>query len=172
MRPIKRLLLFASELGVLVFGVGFSFAVVVAPAIYFDSRENSFLLLVLLSGLVLTIVGFVAIRRKTRPWKIEYDAVGWALTQAERRVHPSRARYKRIAKRILVWVPSVIAAAVLFFFPASSHLIRPGSQYLAHYRVSVPWTFAVIPVPGVSSDNVVTAFTLIGSNGKFGLAPF
>jgi hypothetical protein len=30
MRPIKRLLLFASELGVLVFGVGFSFAVVVA----------------------------------------------------------------------------------------------------------------------------------------------
>jgi hypothetical protein len=172
MRHIKRLLILAGELSVLLFGVAFSLALVIVPAMYFDLRENGFLQLVLLFGLGLTILGFVTVRRKTRPWKIEYDAVDWALNQAERRLHPSRARYRRIGKRILVWVPSVTAAAVLFFFPAASHLIHPGSQYLGHYRVSIPWTLTVVSVPGVPAADFVTAFVSIGSNGKFVLTPF
>jgi hypothetical protein len=179
MRPIKRFLLFACEVGVLVLGFVSSLALSIALAIHFDSSEtpyagqrNSFGEAVLYSGWLLTIVGFVALRRKTRPWKIEYDAVGWALSKSERKLHPTFSRYKRVVSRILVWMPSVIATTVLLFLPIASHLIRPGSQYLTHYRVSIPWTLMVSPVPGVSSDSFVAAFTLIGSNGKLGLTPF
>src|ERR1022692_3482776 len=89
MRPIKRLLLFAIEAGVLVLGFVFSLALSIALAIRFDSRENpyagqrnSFGEAVLYSGWLLTIVGFVSLRRKTRPWKIEYDAVAFLGQQA------------------------------------------------------------------------------------------
>ena len=171
-RPAKRLLLFAGELGSLVLGLALSFAYYIAVANDCDNfAECPVASAVLDAGVVLTIVGFVLLRRRTRPWKLEYDAVGWALTQTERKQHPTRARYKRVVSRILVWTPSVIATTVLLFFPAASHLIRTGPQNLSHYRVSIPWTLAVIPVPGVSSGNFVAAFTLIGSTGKFGLTP-
>lgn len=168
MRPIKRLLVLAGELGVLVFGFGVSFALTA----YLDPTENSSVLAVFYAGLTLTVAGFVVIRRKTRPWKIEYDAVGWALAQTERKLHPTRSRCKQAVSRVLVWMPSAIATTVLLFFPAASHLIRPGLQCLTHYRVSIPWTLVVTPVPGVSSDSFVAAFTLIGSNGDFRLTPF
>src|ERR1017187_4594605 len=88
MRPIKRLLLFAIEAGVLVLGFVFSLALSIALAIHFDSSEpyagqrNSLGEAVLYSGWLLTIVGFVSLRRKTRPWKIEYDAVAFLGQQA------------------------------------------------------------------------------------------
>jgi hypothetical protein len=174
-RTTKRLLLFAGELGALVLGLALASAVASYIAVAndcYNSAECPVASAVLNAGVVLTIVGFVLLRRRTRPWKLEYDAVGWALAQTERKLHPTRTRYKRVVSRILVWTPSGIAATVLLFFPATSHLIRPGSQHLSHYRVSIPWTLVVIPAPGVSSDNFVTAFTLIGSSGKFGLTPF
>lgn len=174
-RPTKRLLLLAGEVGFLVLGLALAFAVGSYIAFAHDcynSVECPAASAALDAGVALTIVGLVLLRRRTRPWKIEYDAVGWALTQTERKLHPTRSKYKRIVSRILVSMPCVIAATVLLFFPAASHLIRPGSQYLAHYRVSIPWSLMVTAVPGVPSDNFVTAFTLIGSHGKFGLTPF
>jgi hypothetical protein len=175
LRLTKRLLLFASELGFLVLGFALAFAIASHIAVAndcYNSVECPTASAVIDAGVVLTIVGFVLLRRKTRSWKIEYDAVGWALAQSERKLHPTRSRYKRVASRVLVWIPSVIATTVLLFFPAASHLIRPGSQRLEHYRVSIPWTLVVTPVPGVPSDSFVAAFTLIGSNGAFGLTPF
>ncbi len=175
LRPTKRLLLFAGELGFLILGVALAFAIASLIAVANDCYNSGECLTasaVLDTGVVLTIVGFVLLRRKTRSWKIEYDAVGWALAQSERKLHPTRSRYKRVVGRVLVWMPSVIATTVLLFFPAASHLIRPGSHCLAHYRVSIPWTFVVFPVPGVPSHSFVTVFTLIGSNGAFGLTPF
>ncbi len=92
-------------------------------------------------GSSLTVVEFFLFRRRTRPWKIEYDAVAFELNRAERRLHPRRARYKRIIGRTLLWAPSAVAAFVLLFFPVVSHLVHPSSRYLLRYRIPIPWTF-------------------------------
>lgn len=125
-----------------------------------------------LAGLVLTVVAFCAIRRRSRPWKIEYDAIGWELTRAERKLHPNRARLKRLAIRILVWVPSLLAFVVLFFFPTASHLIRPGSQTLGPYRLYIPWTLAIMPMPGLPAHSSVMVWAIVDSRGGFGVTPF
>lgn len=173
MRPTKRLLLFAGELGSLVLGLALASAVasyiVVANDCY-NSAECPVASAVLDAGVVLTIVGFVLLRRRTRPWKLEYDAVGWALTQTERKLHPTRTKYKRITKRILVWVPSAIAAGVLFFLPVATHLVHPRRHFLKYYRVPIPWNVAVFSPPGAYS--YVLAFASSSRKGRFGVTPF
>jgi hypothetical protein len=130
---------FASEALLLLLGVVLSFAV----AVYFDSGWTFCV------GLLLTVVEFFRFRRRTRLWKIKYDAEGFEIGQAERRLHPSRARFRRIVGRTLLWVPSAIAAFVLFFFPVATHAFHPLSQYLTHYRIPIRWTFTVVPAPGI-----------------------
>lgn len=100
------------------------------------------------------------------------DPIGWARSRAERRLHPVRWKCRRIALHILVWIPSLAAGWVLFFFPIATHLVHPSSQYLQHYRVPIPWTFMIIPVPGPLEDT--SGYYVIGSRtgmGRFGLSP-
>jgi hypothetical protein len=161
-RPIKRLLVFAAEAGV--FTVAFVLSFTLADLL--DSGA-AFLL-----GLLLSIATFVVIRRRTRPWKIEYDAIGFALSRAERRTHPTRAKYKRGIGRILIWVPTFVAALVLFFFPVASHLRHPSSRYLPNYLVPVPWNFTVFSFLELSSKyGSVTALGRNSGAGRLGLTP-
>src|SRR5580693_8860807 len=95
MRPVKRLLILAGELGVVVFGLVLSFAI----ASYIAVADGCYSSVVcpaassaVILGSLLTIAGFVLLRRKTRPWKIQYDAVGWGLARVERKLHPTRAK--------------------------------------------------------------------------------
>ena len=101
MRPIKRFLVFAAELGVFLAGVVLSFVAVVAVG----WNGNPFTPSIFWLGLLITMAGFFVFRRKTWPWKIRYDAVGWELERAKRKLHPTRAQYKRTARRILIWLP-------------------------------------------------------------------
>lgn len=171
-RQIKRLTLLVSELGVLVVGffLSFTFAVFLAHNST-TSPENWLATVTFLGGLIASIVAFVLVRRKTRRWKFEYRVVSWMLSQSERKLHPTRSKYKRMAKRVLAWVPATIAAAVLLFFPVATHLVHPSSHYLRHYLVPIPWTFAVFPSPGgIAPYRIVVAF---GScMGQFGFARF
>jgi hypothetical protein len=172
-RRIKRVLLFASEVGVLVFG--FIGAVILAAAVadFLDSDGGVPTLLVFSAGLVLTMVAFVARRRATQPWKVEYDTPACARYLAQRKLHPKRSRYKRIAKQVVAWVPSLIAGAVLFYFPVATHIVHPGSQYLRHYRVPIPWTYAVLSPPEQIPEN--GAVIALGSSrgaGRFGMTLF
>jgi hypothetical protein len=174
LRPTKRLLLFASELGFLVLGLAIALAIASQIAFAnecYNSVECPVASAVLVAGVVLTIVGFVLLRRKTRSWKIEYDAIGWALTREERKLHPTHARYKRIAVRIMVWVPSMIAALVLFFLPVATHLLHPNSQYLTHYRVPIPWSTSVFAPYGPQYSYVLAISSSVGK-GRFGVTPF
>jgi hypothetical protein len=166
MRSIKRLLLFASEVGVLAVGLVFSLAV----AACIDSVEGGLTAPVFYSGLFLTVAGVLVFRRKTRPWKIKYEAESWELSRAERRLHPARVRYKRIAQRALLWVPSLLAAVVLFFLPVATHVVHPCSHYLRHYRVPIPWNFAVFSSPGPpAAYSYVLAFASSSGKGRFGM---
>jgi hypothetical protein len=177
MRPIKRLLVFASELGVLAFGFVGSVALGSVFNDYFYSRGDFGLgdevaSVVFLFGLLLTTVGFAVLLRKHRSWKLEYDAVGWALTQAERRLYPTRARLKRIILRTVLWAPSAVAAFVLFFFPVATHVVHPG-RLLRDYYVPIPWTFTILqwlsPTDSYSSVNVIVSSS---GKGRFGITPF
>ena len=160
MRPIKRFLVFATEALVLLVGVVLSFAV----AGYFDSGWTFCV------GLLLTIVEFFRFRRRTLSWKIRYDAVGFELSRAERRLHPRRARYRRIIGRTLLWLPIATAAFVLLFFPVATHVVHPGSRYFEHYRIPIPWTFTVYESPsGYAWVNVLSSNS---STGRFGMTPF
>jgi MFS family permease len=170
-RQIKRFILSVSELGVLVVGFFLSFTFANFLAHIFTTSENWLASVTLLAGVAATIFGFVVVRRKTRRWKFEYDVVSWTISQSARKLHPTRASYKRMAKRVLVWVPSAIAAGVLLFFPVATHVVHPNSHYLRHYLVPIPWTFAVFPSPGGTAPySTVVAFG--GSNGQLGFAPF
>jgi hypothetical protein len=163
-RHIKRLLLFAAE--IIVLAVGTVLSVVLGILLESVTRADLGFWL----GLVLTALGFFAVRRKSRPWKIQYGAAGWELSQAERKLYPTRARNKRIARRILIWVPSVIAAVVLVFFPEVSHLAHPRSRYLKHYRVPISWTYTVWVRPW--EDSVVHALISNAGRGRLGISPF
>jgi hypothetical protein len=167
---VKGTLMLAGQLGTLVFGFIFSFSL--AAALSMEFGNNGLSLLGLLSGLLLTGAGSAAIRRRSRPWRIKYGAAAWALTKAERRRNPVRARCKRRIKQILVWVPSAIAVLVLFFFPVATHLIQPRSQYLGSYRVPIPWTFAVATgrMRGAGYSSVGVIFSSSG-RGRFGMTP-
>jgi hypothetical protein len=168
MRLIKRFLLFLAEVAVIVSGLFFSLTV----AHYFDSGENNFAVIALLSGVFLTVVSISVFRRKTRQWKIRYDAVNWQLVRVERKIHPVRARYKRAFQRILLCVPSATAALALFFFPVASHLLHPDSRYLRHYRIPIPWTFTVFPSRLAEEYTFVNTLVPGGGNGRLGLTPF
>jgi hypothetical protein len=169
MRPFRGLLLLGCEIAEIAFGLAFSVLLAGVSATLFRSRENVAIPMAFLLGLLLTIVGFVAMRR-TRPWRLECDVARWALARAERKQHPTRARYRRIAVGISVWVPSMIAALVLFFFPVATHLLEPGSQYFRHFRVPVPWTFTVFPgrVPAAGHRRIDAIFSSTG-RGRFGM---
>src|SRR5207244_2026950 len=96
MRTIKRALVFTCEIGVLILGIGASFALA-----GFANQINSFEpgvapLVILLSGLPLTFVGFLLIRRRTQIWKTSYEVVSFELSRAERNLDPVRAKRKRM----------------------------------------------------------------------------
>jgi len=173
LRPIKRTLLFASEVGLLLFGLVGSTVLGGALRIHFESSAGILPDLVSWSGLAFTIAGLVIFRRRTLPWKIEYDAEGWELFKVECKEHPAHARYRRIVRRSLLWVPSLIAALVVFFFPVVSHILHPRSEYLRHYRVPIPWNITVLSwsVPYAESDWVF-AFGSSSGTGLFGVTPF
>jgi hypothetical protein len=153
MRPIKRVLILVSEVGVLLVGLAASALLVVTLAYLSDS--GGLALSAAFIGFLLTIGGWLIFRREMRPWKLEYDAAGWALDRAERKEHPGRAKCKRVLRRILLYVPSAIAAMVLFCFPFMSHLLHPSSRYLRNYRIPIPWTYIVWPLPPYGDVTVI-----------------
>ena len=143
MRTIKRVLIFVSEIGVLVSGLVVSIALA-GFVDHFTSFDNALAPITFVCGLLLTAAAFLVFLRKNRAWKFQYDVVGWEISRAHRKLRPRCAQYKRMVRRTLVWAPSALAALVLFFFPVASHLLHPGSQYLRHYHVPIPWTVTVL----------------------------
>jgi hypothetical protein len=175
MRPIKTLLFFACKSGVLV--VGFIFSFFLAAALGFalaadqDGVSPAGFFAGCFTGLLLTAGALLILRRKT--WReVEYDTSDWVRSQTERKLHPTRTRYKRIATRILVWAPSAIAALVLFFFPVVTHMAHPGSQYLRRYRIPIPWTFAVFQGEFPEGNSWVHIIINTSAKGRFGMTPF
>jgi hypothetical protein len=169
MRPVQRFLLRTSELVIALIGLRVSFHL----GMLFDRIEYPLTPLTFCLGCVLTVVALVIYRRKTRPWKIHYDARSWELYQSEQRLHPRRARSRKIARRVLIWAPSAVAALVLFFFPVVTHLLHPGVHLVGRYRIPTAWTFAVFPSPeapeGGNGVDVVVGRT---GRSRYGMTPF
>ena len=126
---------------------------------------------VFIFGVGLTICILLAIRRKTRKWKIDYAAENWLRQRAESQMAPHQARQAKTLRHLLLWLPSFCAAMVLCFFPLASHFSYSGR--LLDYRVPIPWAWMIVyryQNPGLAS----TASALIASDGvgRFGVTPF
>jgi hypothetical protein len=172
MRLVKRLFVFASELAVVALGFASSmvFLFVTGDAFPDEIRLALFAFLV---GLLVTGVGMAAIRRFSMPWKIEYDAAGWTIRQTERKLHPARARCRRIAKRVAVCVPSIISALVLIYPSQATHVLHPRSHYLRPYRIPIPWSYAVFAALGSAEESgYVAAFPSVGAGERFAMNPY
>jgi len=166
---IKRVLLFGVEAGILALGFVSAFAF---PKLMESILENSGGF-AFFGGLAFTIFAFLLVQWKTRKWKMKYDAERWLASRAERRFHPNRAKYLRLIRRCLLWLPSVCAALVVFFFPVATHLLNLRSHYLKHYRVPIPWTWTVLSPLGTSGEYSFTnALITMGAMGRYGVTPF
>jgi len=166
-RPVKRVLVFLSEIPIFL-GVFFLSELIAMGIGLVDSRLAQ---PVAWLGFLLSVLGFFLARRYTRPWKIEYDAAGYLLNQAERRLHPTRTRYRRTVNRILLWAPSAIATFVLLFYPIASHLWHPTSRYFPRFRIPIPWTYTVWRF-SQSPVNLVFVYVDHGGKARFGIMPF
>ncbi len=173
MRLIKRLLLFAAEVGLFLVGVVLSLAVAEVFFSYSSVIYRAVYTFTFWFGLLLTFAGVLAFRRKTRRWKIESGAIAWQRSQARRKLHPARARFISIAQRTLLWLPAAFAAFVLCFLPVATHLVHPCSHYLSHYRIPFPWTTTAVAFPRFDgdSDAVIVMVSNTGK-GRFGVTPF
>ena len=174
MRTIKRLLLFAKELGIVVLGSLLSVGLAILVSGW-NCRAFNLVAAVFFSGLLLTAFLLFWVRRKHARQKFAYDVVGWALDQAERKEHPQRRKYKRVLVASLVSLPSLLAMFVLFFFPAPSHLWHPGSRYFQHYRIPIPWTTLVLfPAELDGGDAFRFLAGIVSSNpwSRFGMTTF
>jgi hypothetical protein len=174
MRRIKRLLLLAKELSIFLLGLILSLLLAVGVS-QSGFRGIDLPSLVLFSGLLFTSFLLSRVRRKHAPQKLAYDVAGWALDQAERKLHPRRRKRKRILIGVLVSLPSALAMLVLFFFPVASHLRHPGSQYFRHYRVPIPWSVAVLfpsELDGGDKFRFLTGFVRSNPWPRFGMTTF
>jgi len=169
MRPLKRFMVFASEAGALV--LGFSIILVTMARGAYPNLADALAFHV---SVLLALGIFLAVRRKTRPWKFAYDAEVYLLERGERKLHPVRFRCKKVLLRLVVWLPSAVAALVVFFFPVASHLFHPRSRYTTHYHVPIPWTATVLPLPGQIplGPDLLEALVSGSARGRYGVTPF
>jgi hypothetical protein len=170
LRPLKRLLVFLSEAGVLVIGLIGSLALGFLAALLSGRHGDDAAAAAFYGGLLLTVAAFFVRRRKTRPWKINYDVASYRIEKAERKLHPARAKVKRTLFRAAMWLPSAVATLVVFFFPIASHLACPNS--VRGYRVPIRWTDTIFFVPGLVDVDVVDVLVSNSSSRRLAFTPF
>lgn len=123
-------------------------------------------------GSAATVMTILSIGRKTRQGDIEYEAARWLAKQATRQPN-SHKKLRAAVRQCLLWLPSSLAAFVLFFYPVASHIVHPGDHYLTHYRVSIPWTWELLSRQK-NSNGYSYVETTIRSEGtsRFGVTPY
>lgn len=162
MRPLKRVLVFVMEVGIVVLG----YILTVTAAFYLESA------LAVVVGLTLTITSLVLVRRRTRKWKIASDAAAFTANRFFRTAHPRRAKYLRTMRRLLLVLPTAWAALVLFFFPVASHIVYPGTHLVPHYRIPTPINWTLIRSVGEARYPMTWTFFSGKGSRRFGLMPF
>jgi hypothetical protein len=117
------------------------------------------------SGNILMNVLLIYHRRKTRDQWINAEAAKWLRIRG---LHDEG----RKAVRLLLWLPSVFALWVLFFFPLATHvIIHPSSRYLPNFRIPIPWTWTALSVC-VGDNCWVDAVISSKGRGRIGATPF
>jgi hypothetical protein len=173
MGPLKRSLVFAAEASVLLLRLIFYVAIAILFSLAFGPPPNGIATLVFWLCFLLTVAAILWFRRKTRSWKIQYDAAGYLRKKMEGESHFLRARVKKEVFRTILRVPSAPAAVVVFFFPFATHLASPNSQNVRGYCVPIPWKDTILFLPGRPPGvDFVEALTTSSGSGRFGVTPF
>ena len=140
---------------------------------WFAVQEVAFLFVGLLASLLVAGLGYAVIPRqgvalaltmlfrlryRHKAWKIKYDAEKYDLERAWKRAFPERSRWTRSALRIGIWLPSLLAAFVLFFLPPASHIFQLGGVHLGPFKVPVPWNILILSGPSSPLFDMVMTF--------------
>lgn len=167
---LRKILIAALNILVITLGMVFTVALCallsyIFPLLWFPSIMG------LLLGLAVLVAAILAVRRKTRQLDIEYEAAKWLAKRSTQRSN-SRRRLRATIRQCLLWLPSVIAAFVLFFYPVASHIVHPGERFLTHYRVPIPWTWE-LRLRQRDSDGFSYVHASLDSEGsrRFGMTP-
>lgn len=171
MQLLKRVLLFFAEIGVLFAGLVLSIAVAYCLDRFSDGAGP--LSFVFFFGpLILSAVGFFMFRRRSRRWKIKYDAANYLTYRSRRRLNPWRAKRIRTTWHCLRWVPSICAAFALFFLPVASRIVYPANFLVTGFRFSAPLNWMMIETGDdrPRSSNSAAIFSNEGA-AHYGLTP-
>lgn len=140
LRLVKKALLFAGEIVFMFLGVVFSLIAGVYPGM-FDARLGFLAFLVSFSLICGALIWF---HRKTGNWFIAADAAAWLAHRSRQQLHHGQSKYIHTALRSLLWLPSLLAAFVLVFFPVASHLVFSGTNAGSHYRMTAPLNWLIL----------------------------
>lgn len=157
MRTVKRLLIFLR-----VIGLGFVWFLISAALAAYSFALLGLLHFVFVPWLSLFLMGLFLFVRDVQAREFKHDVAEF-----------QRGRTRSRAAKVLIWIPSLLAALVLFFFPIASHLPNPGSHFLTHYRVPIPWTVTVYEFQELADDcSLVEAHVRNFGMGQFGAMLF
>jgi hypothetical protein len=165
MPRLKRILLFAAELSLLLFGIVLAFTL----AVYLDSPKGQLSAVAFFGTLLASVLAFVLFRRKSRKWKIAFDAEIFLEDRNFRRLYPRRAKLARQLRRSSMWFPSLIAALAVVFLPAMSHLVFSSRHLVPHYKFSVPLNWGILKSRGPYP--FVWVFFSNEGSARYGLTP-
>jgi hypothetical protein len=145
---LKKLLLLTRDLTLL--GCGFYIAAALAAVLgigFFGDSPPAFAVFVSVFGLLAAaaVGAQAAWRKKNVPaWEIENDAAEYLRAKCERTLYPHRARIKRRVARIVIWLPSILAAVAAIFLPATTHIRHPLGYQVGGYSIPIPWSLMTI----------------------------
>ena len=166
MRFLRRIWFAVQEVAFLF--VGLLASLLVAGLGYAVMPGQGVALLVFVACVALALTMLFRLRYRHKAWKIKYDAEKYERERAWRRAFPERSRWTRSALRIGIWLPSLLAAFVLFFLPPASHIVQLGGVHLGPYKVPVPWNILILSGPSSPLFDMVMTFTA-NDNNPFGL---
>jgi hypothetical protein len=141
---------------------------------------------------------FFRLRKRSYKSKIEHEAARFLAARRAAALHPRRAKYFRLVRPYVLWLPSACALLVLLFFPQTthlfhprfgpedrsysvfmflpraSHLFHPGADHAIHNHIHIPWNWTITYTFKSSTDAFSNAYVVFGRNAPwpFGKKPF
>ena len=109
-----------------------------------DSPENSSAEIAFFVCVGCAIGAFILFRRKSKKWKLKWDAEAYLDFRERMRATPEGTRRLEKLRRGLLWAPSLCAAFVLFFQPLASRTIFSARHLVPHYQFSVPLNWMIV----------------------------
>jgi len=121
-------------------------ALTLALAGHFFWYQQGLFVPLLFAGTCVSMLLLFLRRRSAQKSGIVMDAERFLAARRAAPSNPRRARYFRALRRCALWIPSALAAFVLFCYPQASHIAWLGADRLIFNQAHIPWSCTVFYV--------------------------